>query len=64
MSAAATPDRRLRRAVLGIFLGIAVVLIAANAHLVFVAFTSQPDCVPHLKGPGAAGGFQAAKSAC
>jgi hypothetical protein len=36
--------------------------IAANAHLVYVALRSQPDCVPHQKTPGS--GFQAASSAC
>lgn len=64
MSSAAPEDRRLRRVVIGIFLGIAAVLILANAHLVFVAFTSQPDCVAHLKAPSAAGGFRAAQSSC
>ena len=39
-----------------------VLFIAANAHLVYVALRSQPDCVPHQKALG--GGFQAAKSAC
>jgi hypothetical protein len=40
------------------------VLLAANAHLVYVAFSSQPDCVAHLKGEGEPGTFRAAKSAC
>lgn len=40
------------------------VLLAANAHLVYVAFSSQPDCVTHLKGEGEPGTFRAAKSAC
>lgn len=64
MSGGVASDRRLRRTVLGIFLGIAAVLVAANAHLVFVAFTSQPDCVAHLKAPDPAGGFRAAQSSC
>jgi hypothetical protein len=45
--------------------GIALVA-AANGHLVYVAVTSQPDCVAHLK-PGVtapAGSFSAARSAC
>jgi hypothetical protein len=25
------------------------VFLAANAHLVYVAVRSEPDCVPHLK---------------
>ncbi len=39
-------------------------LLVANTHLVYVAFTSQPDCVTHLKGEGAEGTYRAAKSAC
>lgn len=44
-----------------------VVILLANAHLVYVASTSQPECVAHRmgdtaqKGPGA---FGAAKSSC
>lgn len=36
----------------------------ANAHLVYVAFQSQPDCVAHLKHKADEGGYRAAKSAC
>lgn len=35
----------------------------ANAHLVYVAFQSQPDCVAQVKGADG-GGYRAAKSAC
>ena len=35
----------------------------ANAHLVYVAFQSQPDCVAHVK-IGGNGGYRAAKPAC
>ena len=43
----------------------ALLFAGANAHLVYVAFTSQPNCVPHLKETGAAAGeFRAAASAC
>jgi len=42
-----------------------VLLVGANAHLVYVAFQSQPECVDHLKEPGSESGkFRAAKSAC
>jgi hypothetical protein len=42
-----------------------LVVAAANAHLVYVAVASQPDCVVHLKEAGAkAGAFRAAKPAC
>lgn len=40
------------------------VLIGANAHLIYVAFSSQPDCVPHVKQAGEAGRYRAAGSAC
>ncbi len=36
----------------------------ANAHLIYVAFQSQPDCVAHVKDAGDSGGYRAAKSAC
>ncbi len=36
----------------------------ANAHLVYVAFQSQPACVAHLKDTGDSGAYRAAKSAC
>ncbi|MCB9946168.1 MAG: hypothetical protein H6851_21465 [Geminicoccaceae bacterium] len=44
----------------------AVLLIfaGANAHLVYVAFHSQPECVEHLKSADGEGGYRAAKSAC
>lgn len=40
--------------------------IGANAHLVYVAVTSQPECVDHLRpGEGVArGSFSAAQSDC
>lgn len=40
-----------------------VVFAAANIHLLYVALSSQPACVPHAKEAGD-GGFMAAKSAC
>lgn len=40
-------------------------LLGANAHLVYVAFTSQPDCVPHSRDAGTDGApLRAARSAC
>jgi len=35
----------------------------ANAHLVYVAFRSQPECVAHVKDTSD-GGYRAAKSSC
>jgi len=59
--------RRARRATIGlVVVGLLLLFGAANIHLVYVAVTSQPDCVAHLR-PGDAGGqgaYQAAKSAC
>ena len=46
--------------------GVAIFL-AANAHFLYVAVMSQPDCVAHNKeaGTGVAGAtYRAAKSAC
>jgi hypothetical protein len=50
-------------ALLAVGAGVAL-LLAANAHLVYVAFDSQPDCVPHAKSAGESGMFRAARSAC
>jgi hypothetical protein len=42
-----------------------VVFVGANAHLVYVAVSSQTGCVAHLKDKsGTPGGYRAAKSAC
>ena len=42
-----------------------LIFAGANAHLIYVAFTSQPSCVPHMKEAGTvAGEFRAAASAC
>jgi hypothetical protein len=45
----------------------AVFIAAANWHLVHVAFSSQPDCVAHVRAGdahGPAGTFSAAQSSC
>lgn len=61
----AKPQRRAR-VLLWVLVPAALLLFAgANAHLVYIALDSQPDCVPHLKETGAANGeFRAAKPAC
>ena len=44
---------------------LALFVVGANAHPVYVAVTSQPECVAHHKlGAAADGSFSAAKSAC
>lgn len=54
-----------RRAVWVAVLVAGAALVAfANAHLVYVALGSQPDCVPHAKSAGEAGTFRAARPAC
>ena len=42
----------------------AVLFVGANAHMLYVAIKSQPECVAHLKEPGSGGQFMAAKPAC
>ena len=47
--------------------GAVLLVLAANAHLVYVAVTTQPDCVPHSMQADAGqpgGSYRAAKSAC
>ena len=54
------------RTIVGLLVLVGVLLlIGANAHLVYVALTSQPDCVDHVRqGEAGNGAFRAAKSAC
>ena len=51
---------------LWVLIGVATTtFVGANLHLVYVAITSQPDCVGHLKATGGRPGeYMAAKSAC
>ena len=69
MSAPAdAPDRssRLnwRMISLSIAAAVSALLIGANAHLIYVAVVSQPDCVPHAKEAGENGAFRAAEPSC
>lgn len=50
----------------GVIVGLGLLLVLlANTHLVYVALTSQPECVEHLKVADATtGSFRAAQSAC
>lgn len=64
MSAAVSP-RRNRRLIAAFIAAAALLLVAANAHLVYVAVASQPDCVAHVKTSGQDGaGFRAARPSC
>ena len=58
--------RRINWRMLGLAIaGAAVALfLAANAHLVYVALATQPDCVPHAKSAGEAGMLRAARPVC
>ncbi|TAJ39726.1 MAG: hypothetical protein EPO67_00790 [Reyranella sp.] len=52
----------------GLLIGAGLLFLAgANTHLVWVAVTSQPDCVDHVKRGEAGvrnGAYTAARSAC
>jgi len=64
------PGQPKRRQPVRLWLWIAfaiAVVLAANAHLVYVAISSQPACVTHVRqGEGSAdrGRFSAAESSC
>ena len=64
----AAPTRKQRRIPVSAWLlipaAIAVLFVGANAHMLYVAIKSQPECVAHLKESGSAGQFMAAKPAC
>jgi hypothetical protein len=66
----ASPRKRVLSGRTAIWLAVAAGLLlvaGANAHLVYVAVTSQPDCVAHLRsgeGDGHSGLFSAAQSDC
>lgn len=49
---------------LGVAAGL-LVFVLANTHLVYVAVTSQPECVEHVKaGESRDGTYHAARSGC
>ncbi len=41
-----------------------LLVLGANAHLVYVAVTSQPDCVAHVRPGGGGAAYGAALSSC
>lgn len=55
---------RSRAAWIAVLLAGLLLVAGANAHLLYVAVSSQPDCVKHLKSAGEDGRYRAAKSAC
>ena len=58
----------LRKTILFLGIGAGLALLGlANAHLVYVAFASQPGCMRHVRqgeGDGPRGIFSAAQSSC
>ena len=72
MSGRQSPQPRLltgrgRAMVIALVVGGLAVVVAANAHLLHTALTSQPGCVPHIReaGSGPPGALYApAKSSC
>ncbi|GAA3840754.1 hypothetical protein AFIC_002610 [[Pseudomonas] carboxydohydrogena] len=59
--------RRGRLTMWAIATAIILVFTAANWHFIYVAVTSQPDCVSHLRlgnDNAAQGSFSAAQSSC
>lgn len=64
----ATPQPARGKITLWLLVGAGLLLLAAaNFHLVYVAFSSQPDCVAHVRqGEGVThtGQFSAAQSSC
>lgn len=66
MSRAPTMTAPKRKVTIWLLVGCGLLfLAAANGHLVYVAVTSQPECVSHIQqGQGSGERFSAAKSAC
>jgi hypothetical protein len=67
MSSRATMTRRGRLSVWLLVIAGLLLVMGANWHLIYVAVTSQPDCVVHVRpgaGDGSRGLFSAAKSDC
>ena len=60
-----TAGRRTQWAI-WLLVGLCVLVFGgANAHLIYVALQSQPDCVAHLKEPlPGSGNYRAAQSSC
>lgn len=57
-------NRRMSWLVL-VLVPVGLLLVAgAHAHVLYVAFQSQPECVPHSKAAGEGLGYHAAKSSC
>ncbi|MCA6110905.1 hypothetical protein [Bradyrhizobium cenepequi] len=67
MSSAAASHAGKAKSIVWLSIGLGlIVFAAANAHLLYVAVSSQPDCVAHLRhGEGnGTNSFSAATSSC
>ena len=68
MSETSARTRPKRMAVIWLAIGVGLLLLfAANGHLVYVAMTSQPDCVSHIRpceAKATQSRFSAARSSC
>ena len=67
MAMAASPGGWKSKSIAWLSIGLGLfVLVAANAHLLYAAVSSQPDCVAHLQhGEGnGTNSFSAATSSC
>ncbi|HEY1386851.1 MAG TPA: hypothetical protein VGF43_24725 [Dongiaceae bacterium] len=66
----ALPVKRALASTTAIWVAVAIgllLLVGANAHMVYEAVTSQPECVAHLRpgeSTGQSGAFSAAQSDC
>ena len=59
------PKPRRKVLLVWVLVSAGVLLVAgANAHLVYVAFDSQPECMDHAKTVGDGQRYRAAGSAC
>ncbi|MGL5166914.1 MAG: hypothetical protein ACRC9K_13605 [Afipia sp.] len=66
MDAATSPARLKMKPFIMLVIGLSfILLVAANVHLLYVAVTSQPECVDHVRrGDERNNSFSAAKSSC
>lgn len=54
-----------KRLAVGMAIFACAVILAANVHFVYLASTTQPDCIAHKKsGSTTSHGYAAAKSSC
>lgn len=58
-------DRFGKKSAVGLVVVCCVLFFGANAHFIYLASKTQPECIQHKKaGEGSDAGFSAAKSSC